>query len=275
MVKFKTLGPVSANLIATLKEEKRDIFGISDAQRITGLSTNATTDLLSKMVKRKVILRLKPGKYLILPLEAGRDTFYMANWYVIARELIRPHPYFISYYSALDIHNMVTQPIQKIYISTPIRRQKCEIGGGEFRFVYTPRKKLWGITKEWVTPQEQVRVSDIERTVIDCFYNPKLCGGISEIAKGIWLVKEEIDYRKLLGYVLRFNKKVVAQRLGFILEVYQLGSKRIVASLQNYIAQSKSYALFDPALLNQGRYQKRWRLRINVEPEELKSIVRT
>ncbi|GFP23883.1 hypothetical protein HKBW3S09_01349 [Candidatus Hakubella thermalkaliphila] len=272
---IRTLGPVSAKLILKLKEENKSIFGVSDAQRITGLSVNATTDLLSELVGRKVIARLKPGKYLILPLEAGLSGEYMENWYVVAQELIKPHAYFISHYSAMDIHNMVTQPTRMVYISTSVRRKNRETGGAEFRFIYAKRESFWGITKEWVTPQQQVEVSDLERTIVDCLYAPRLCGGIPEIAKGIWIAKDKVDYEKLTKYVERFSKKVVAKRLGLVLETYQLGTAETIQQLQDFIKDSKSYALFDPSLPDQGKCVTRWRLKLNLEPEELKSIVRT
>lgn len=275
MKSIRTLGSVSANLILKLKEENKSIFGVLDAQKITGLSVNATTDLLSELVGRKVIARLKPGKYLIIPLEAGFTGEYMENWYVVARELIKPHPYFISHYSAMDIHNMVTQPTRMVYISTSVRRKNREISGAEFRFIHARPDSFWGITKEWVTSQQQVEVSDLERTIVDCLYAPRLCGGISEIAKGIWIAKDRVSYEKLTKYVERFGKKVVAKRLGLVLEIYQLGTAETSAQLQDFMKDSKSYALFDPLLPDQGKYVTRWRLKVNLEPEELKSIVRT
>jgi predicted transcriptional regulator of viral defense system len=275
MNKKRTLGQIGSKLIMSLKVENKNIFSLKDAQEITGTGYKATRLLLNELAKKNWLIRLKKGKYLIVPLEAGLSGEYMENWYVVARELIKPHPYFISHYSAMDIHNMVTQPTRMVYISTPVRRKNREISGAEYRFIYTRQENYWGITKEWVTPQQQVEVSDLERTIVDCLYVPRLCGGISEIAKGIWIAKDKVNYEKLTRYVERFGKKVVAKRLGLILEVYGLGTMDITEQLQDYIEDSNSYALFDPLLPDQGKYLTRWRLRVNLEPEELKSIIRT
>ena len=62
------------------------------------------------------------GKYLIVPFEAAATGEHTENWFVIAKNLIEAKPYYISYFSALDIHDMVTQPVMTVYISTPIRR---------------------------------------------------------------------------------------------------------------------------------------------------------
>lgn len=133
--------------------------------------------------------------------------------------------------------------------------------------------KILCIKEEWVTPQERVQVSDLERTIVDCLYNPSLCGGVSEIAKGIWIAKHKIDYEKLVKYIKKFGKKVVGKRLGFILETYEVDKS--MEFLIDFIKDSKSYALLDPTLPNQGKYYKHWRLRINIEPKELKTIIKT
>jgi predicted transcriptional regulator of viral defense system len=275
MGKKRTLGPIGSKLIMSLKGENKTIFSLKDAQEITGTGYKATRLLLNELTKKNWLIRLKKGKYLIVPLEAGLSGEYMENWYVVAKELIKPQPYFISHYSAMDIHNMVTQPTRMVYISTPVRRKNREISGAEYRFIYTRQENYWGITKEWVTPQQQVEVSDLERTIVDCLYVPRLCGGISEIAKGIWIVKDKVSYEKLTRYVERFGKKVVAKRLGFVLDIYQLGTVETIKQLQNFIRDSESYALLDPLLPDQGKYVTRWRLKVNLEPEELKSIVST
>lgn len=271
----RTLGPIGSKLIMRLKEKNKNIFSLEDAQKITRTGYEPTRLLLRELTRKNWLIRLRKGKYLIVPLEAGLTGEYMENWYVVARELIKPYSYFISHYSAMDIHNMVTQPIRMVYISTSVRRKSREVGGAEFRFIYAKPESFWGITKEWVTPQQQVEVTDLERTIVDCLYAPRLCGGISEIAKGLWIAKEKIDYERLTGYVEKFGKKVVTKRLGLILETYHLGTAETVQQLQDFIKGSKSYALFDPSLPDQGRYMSRWRLKVNLEPEELKFIVRT
>jgi hypothetical protein len=63
------------------------IFSIADAQAITNTSYQATAALLSQLVRKGWLVRLVPGKYLIVPLEAGLESIPMADRYVIAREV--------------------------------------------------------------------------------------------------------------------------------------------------------------------------------------------
>src|SRR3989338_3473258 len=100
MTTIKTLGAKSADLISSLYDLNKTVFKLGDIKSITGLNENAASDLASKLIKRKVIARLRQGKYIIIPQEMGKDTNYIGNWYVAAREIVNSPNYYISYYSA-------------------------------------------------------------------------------------------------------------------------------------------------------------------------------
>lgn len=270
---YKTLGPVSSYLIRELKRANKNIFHIRDTQAVLNKSAKVTADFLSELVKRGIISRLKPGLFLIIPLEADRN--YLENWHIIARELIKPHHYYISHYSAMAIHGLTTQPVLKVFITSSKREKNRLISGVEFLFIYTKPSNFFGIEEKWITKQEKIKVSDLEKTLIDALMRSGLCGGISEIAKGIWLRKNRINYERLLKYCKRIKVKAVSKRLGFILQTLNLADKNILAELKDYIKNSKTYVPLDPALKKQGKYLSQWRLLVNFNPEELKSIIWT
>jgi len=269
----KALGEVEARLLASLASQNKLIFTIKEAQTVTGSSMPAVHSLVSGLVKKKWLIRLVQGKYLIVPLEAGEEGEHTENWFVIAKNLIEPKPYYLSHYSALDIHEMLSQPALTVYISSPIRRISKQILGATFRFIFTKQEDLWGIEESWVTSTQQVKVSDLERTIIDCLDRPDLCGGISEAAKGIWMKRNEIDYQKLVDYAKKYDKKSVIKRLGFILDIYSLGNETSLSNLKKEL--TSSYTLFDPSLPASGKYKSSWKVRANIEPEELIEITKT
>ena len=269
----KALGEVEARLLASLASQNKLIFTVKDAQAVTSSPLPAVHSLVSGLVKKKWLIRLVQGKYLIVPLEAGEQGEHTEDWFVIAKNLIEPKPYYISYYSALDMHEMLTQPALTVYISTPVRRIPKKILGATFQFIYTKPEDLWGIKDIWATSSQQVKVSDLERTIIDCLDRPDLCGGISEVAKGIWTKRNEIDYSKLASYTKKLGRKSVIKRLGFILETYSIGNQETLSALMKDI--TSSYTLLDPSLPASGRYKRSWRIRANIGPEELIEITKT
>jgi predicted transcriptional regulator of viral defense system len=267
----KTLGPVSAYLITQLKKANKSIFRIRDAVRLLNKDEKASADLLSKLVKRGIISRLKAGLFMIVPLEADKN--YLENRYVIAGEIMRPNRYYISHASAMAIHGLTTQPVLNVQISSPVRKKEMSISGIKFSFCRVKPNAYFGIEERWVTKQERVSVSDLERTIVDCLARPELCGGVPEAAKGIWSAKEKINYVKLMKYVKKIGIKAVAKRLGFILQLLELSDKKTLAELKKYSQSSEVYVLFDPTLKNTGKYLREWRLRLNSNPEELKAAV--
>jgi len=268
----KTLGTVSAKLISKLYDENRPIFEIAHAQQILGHSYNNTKDLLKDLVKRKIIVRLKAGKYLIIPQEMGSGKGYFGNWYITAKEVINSPQYYIAFYSAMNYWGMLTQPLIKIFVATPTRQVVPKEMKDKMIFVTVKKDSIWGIKAEWVERKEKIRISDIEKTIIDGLIFPQYCGGITEIAKGIWIVKEKIDQKKLLSYVKRQKKNVVAKRLGYLLEILNIGDSNIYFELKKYIKDR--YDFLDPTLSFKRVNKNNWRLIDNVGQKQIKDIVR-
>ena len=269
----KSLGDIEARLLSSLAAQDRAVFTLPEAQEAAGVSDYAIRLILSGLVKKKWLIRLMKGKYLIIPFEAGTEGEHTENWFVIAKNLIEPEPYYISHYSALDIHEMVTQPVMTIYISTPIRRITKQILGAAFRFVFVQPKDLWGFEDVWLTQSTRVKTSDIEITILDCIDRPDLCGRLSEVPNASWTKRNDLYYQQLAEYAKRHKKKSVIKRLGFLLETYSLGSEEILSELRNEI--TKSYALLDPSLPVSGRYKSSWRVTVNIDPQELMETTKT
>jgi predicted transcriptional regulator of viral defense system len=269
----KTLGATSARLLTALAEADRTIFSVADAQEVLGSSYNATLQALRRLTQAGWLVRLTAGRYAMVPLSSGSEAIPQANRYVIARELLGDAPYYISHDSAMDIHNMLTRPVTTVTVTTPRRLASREILGVPYRFVYAPPSALWGSEPSWVTPYQQVTVSDLERTVLDGLARPDLCAGVDQVALGLWMRHDDFDWERLAAYARELGSRAVAQRLGYLLELYELGTPELIEALQAMVGAG--YARLDPLLPEGGPYLARWRLRLNLEPEALQAMVRT
>ncbi|MFP4473852.1 MAG: type IV toxin-antitoxin system AbiEi family antitoxin [Candidatus Omnitrophota bacterium] len=267
----KTLGPVSSKLITTLLKEGQVFFRLADVQRILNKTERASADLISELVKRRIAARLKPGLFLIIPLEADRN--YRGNLLLTAAELAHPHPYYIAYYSAMAVHGMTTHPVKDIFIASTARRKNRQIGPAVFLFQYTQKKRLFGLTDHWATPDRTVKISDPERTIIDALARPELCGGISEITKGLWIRRKNIDLDSLCRYTKKLQIHAVTKRLGFLLEHLKIADQKTLTRLQRRAARSQAYVPLEPGGDNSGRHISRWKLRINIPIKEIEQTL--
>jgi predicted transcriptional regulator of viral defense system len=266
----KTLGSKNARLLTTLAGRGKTIFSVEDAQQIAGGSYHATLELMRRLVKAGWVVRLGAGKYAVVSLAAGNEAIPEANRLVIARELADNAPYYISHDSALEVHNMLTRPVTTVTITTTRRMLGRKILNVPYRFVTAKPENMWGYSPVWIMPSEQVQVSDLERTILDGLARPDLCAGISEVAIGLWMRKENLNWEKLVDYAGRLRNQAAVKRLGYLLEIYELGTEKTISALQELVGPS--YALLDPMLSSQGHYLARWRLHLNIDPDVLKGI---
>lgn len=270
--KLKTLGPKAAHLVTTLYELNKPIFRLKEVQKILKLNTVSSSSFVRKLVDRGIATRLKPGCFILVPLELGNEYEYMGNPFVVAREIVDGKDYYLSHATAMEMHEMVTQPQLVVYITTLKPRRPINVLGTEFRFIHGQKKFFFGLDEHWVTKQEKVRISNLERTVVDGFRQPEYCGGLTEIAKGVWMRQEDIKISRLTEYAVNMGVGAVIRRLGYILELYEIGTPESWEFLRQYLTET--YVRLDPLLPAEGKFLRKWRLQLNVSPEELLSVVR-
>jgi len=270
----KTLGSQAARLVTELYERGTALFSHADVEGITGLQPKSARNFVASLVRRGIATRLKPGLFILVPFELGREKEYLGNPLVVARELAGAgDDHYVSHVSAMDVHQMVTQPQLVVYVTCPRAIRPRAVLGTEFRFVRCKPEHLFGLTDHWATKTEQVRISDLERTIVDGLKQTDYCGGFTEVAKGFWMRRDDIDPGRLVDYALRLDVGAVIRRLGYLLEAFEVDAPEELQRLRQRL--TASYAVLDPLLPAEGKLMARWRLRVNVEPEELEAVVRT
>jgi predicted transcriptional regulator of viral defense system len=177
---------------------------------------------------------------------------------------------FISHASAMEIHRMVTQPQLVVFASSLKRIRSRKLHGNEFRFVLIRPEQYFGIVKHWVTKQQTIDISDLERTVIDGLRQPEYCGGVTEVAKGLWMRHQDMRTAKLVDYALRLRVGAVSRRLGYLLDLYGMAPESELARLRASL--TATYAPLDSMLPEEGPHLKRWRLQLNISPRELEAV---
>ena len=234
---------------------------------------NTIRELLSDMTKRGLLMRLKEGVYYIIPYEENAETF-MPDWHLIVKYLVKDAKHYIGYYSALQIHNLITQPSLKeqIVVSKQIRPSEIKIKNITFQFIYHNETHFFGEKKIWIDDFNKVLCSDIEKTIIDCLFKPDYAGGIVEVARAIYSTKEKLDYNKLLEYAIKFNSQAVVKRLGYLLELFEIETV-IIEELQKL--KTASYIVLDTELPKTGKRNSRWSIQQNLDTETIKSAMFT
>ncbi|MCC7004791.1 transcriptional regulator [Candidatus Nomurabacteria bacterium] len=273
-MKNKNISTQSNEILSYFNGLNKTCFGYSDAFKVLPESKKSTLrELLSDMTRRGLLMRLKAGVYHIIPYEANAEL-YMPDWHLIAEHLVNYSKYYIGYYSALQIHTLITQPSlrEQIVVSKQIRPSEIKIKNVPFQFIYHNNKHFFGVKNIWIDSFNRVHCSDLEKTIIDCLFKPDYSGGIVEVGKAIYSSKEKIKYDILLDYAKRFDSQAVIKRLGFLLEMFGINTK-IIEDLQQL--KTNSYIVLDTELPKTGKHNSRWSILQNIETETIKSAIYT
>lgn len=273
-MKNKYISIQSNKIMTYFNQMNKDCFYYSEATKALPQSgESALKELLSDMVKRGLLMRLKKGLYYIIPYEQEAE-FFMPDWHLIAENLVKDAEHYIGYYSALQIHNLITQPSLKeqIVVSKQIRPSSIKIKNVSFQFIYHNEKHFFGSKKFWIDSFHKVICSDLEKTFVDCLFKPDYAGGIVEVARAIYISRDKIKFDKLLEYTERFKSQAVIKRLGFLLETLEIESN-IIENLNE--SKSASYVVLDTELPKSGKMISRWSIQQNLETETIKSAIYT
>ena len=273
-MKNKYISTQSNKLLTYFNIQHKKCFEYSLAYKaLPDSKASAVRELLSDMTRRGLLMRLKNGVYCIIPYEQNAETF-MPDWHLIAEHLVNDAKQYIGYYSALQIHNLITQPSLKeqIVVSKQIRPSEIKIIEVPFQFIYHNDKHFFGSKKIWIDSFNKVMCSDLEKTFIDCLFKPDYAGGIVEVARAIYASKDKLKYDILLEYAKKFDSQAVIKRLGFLLETLDINT-HIIEELQQM--KTASYVVLDTELPKTGKRISRWSIQQNLETETIKSAIYT
>jgi predicted transcriptional regulator of viral defense system len=251
-------------LLSTLSAAGETVFTIEEARAALGDTEADVRKLLHRLSRKRWIKRLERGTYMIVPLAAGPEAEWAEHEYVIAASLV--DPYYLAYATALHYYGHTERRPDPILVATTRRKRPVTVDGLTYRFVTLTRHKFFGYETISLLG-EDVQMAEREKAIADGFDHPKLAGGVLEAAKGLWFGSQELDWKKLVTYTLRLQNQVAARRLGFWMELLDLGDEGLLLQLEN--GGGHSYAQLEPSGPREGERSARWRMIVNVPERQL------
>jgi len=259
-------------------DQDLDVFTIDDVVERFDVPRKVARELAWRMGAKNQAHRVKPGVYLPLaPNHWGRPgTPVVANWHLVAKHLAGPNPYFLAYYTAMDLHRMIQHPLATVIVATTERIADVDVGPVTIEFARLPRAKFrFGHEPRQVERGKTVEVADLERTFLDAVDRMDLCGGIEEVVRGFARRHDDLDRERLLRYVVELDQPVATKRLGFLLEIVGHGDPRLMRELEAHAPRLKTYTRLVPGRDEVLERNKRWELDVNADPDQLIEAART
>lgn len=247
--------------LSILASKNQSIFEFSEAEKHLG-SYDATKSSLKRLTQKGRIIRLEKGKYLIVPLEAGLEKRWTESAYIIAHEIMGNGA--LAYWSALRIWNLSEQLPHTIFIQSLRRKRDKKILNVDYKFISIKESRFFGITTIEVG-DKLVRVTDLEKTIIDGLSRPELSGGIPAMATALKEAIHTVDWEKMQEYLMKWGGGTVPKRLGYLLEHLNLSSNMQTSFIKNLKGMlTKGISQLEPGSVQNGRIDTTWQIKDNV-----------
>lgn len=217
---------------------------------------------LHRLEKKGWLQRLDKGVYLLIPLEAGPERSWTESPLVVAPYLIQPSA--VAYWSALHYWQMTEQIPRVTFVQSPKRKQPVEIQGVRFQFVNIKEEHFFGVSERKIN-EEKFKVTDPEKTLIDCADRPDLSGGIVQLSQALENGCAEIDWEKMDQYLDRWGGGTVVKRLGYLVEVLNIPIPERGSRLKRW-KELLTWGIspLEPGSGRHGPIVTAWRIQVNV-----------
>jgi predicted transcriptional regulator of viral defense system len=258
----KSLSTRESQALSRLASENRQVITSSDIADVLDISQKSAKDMAYALKEKGWLERIAHGKYLILPLAAGENAVYTEHEFVIASALVEPM--YVGYWSALNHHGLTEQMSRTVYIVTTSRAQEREVHGVTYRPVTVTEQKFFGYQPTAVG-SNQVNVSSVEKTLVDCADHPEFCGGIGELAKAMQnAVETRCSWERVVEYLQRLGNGAATKRLVYLADQLDISLPEYEGLVENF---TTGYPLLDPTREAKGTRDSKYQLRLNVGPE--------
>ena len=199
---FAKIGNVKINEL-----EKNLIFSLFEIQACFETEAKAAYWITSSLKKER-ISKIRNGLYALVNPATG---LIYADKFMLGSNIIEKG--YIAYQGALEFHGFANQVFNHIFVASKNRFYGFEYGG----IIYERVQSVIPDGVITVKSSCDIRVTDLERTVIDCIDDTLRAGGAEELLTAMSYIKK-LDYEKILQYLKAYNKNNLWQKAAYLFE---------------------------------------------------------
>lgn len=194
---------------------EKELFTFDQALQYSTTSKASLSRLLNKYINQNKILKIRSGLYYLIPF--GKSTV-TPNPYKIAASLTTD--YYLAYHTALELHGVAYTTFNIKYIAAKKLFKPFFYNEITYQSIKAINDNLNTGIVELSVDNLLTKVSDRERTLIDCLDRMNYCGGIEETIKSLRNFPS-VNFNNLYKYLTKLNRKILFSKTGWLLQLLQ------------------------------------------------------
>ena len=259
------MGQLEMQLFAYAQLRGKDMIKTGELSPALGITGKQERELLSRMARSSLIIRLKRGLYLV-PSRMPSGGRWGVSEYMILPKLMAElkGEYQLSGPTAFNYYGYDEQVPNKVYVYNNRISGRRTIGVIEFLFIKVGDNRL-GSTKTIKTPEDfKVPMVSRARALLDAVYDWRRYNTIPRAYE--WIASSMKKYPdiadEIIDCALRFGNQGTIRRIGYFLELLGASEKRI-KKMKRALRSSKSLIPYIPGRPARGTINRDWGLIIN------------
>ena len=251
------MAELQRKLIKTLENYGYDVFSFDMLRKTKLFSDSEITSAIRSLLNSGYVNQLEKGKYV-------RSNFSDDN---VISNFMAPDGG-IAYWTALNAHGLTEQFANRTFVQTAMRKKNISENSRQYVFIKVPKYKLFGY-KNYGYGNHIYKMTDVEKTIIDCFDLPQYAGWYHETIKA--LNNAKLYQSKMIKYCKQMNNMSLIKRLGFLIDFLEKPNMdEFIEYAKNTI--DSNYSLFEIGGDKEGEYDNRWKLVLNIPRDEVLEI---
>lgn len=226
-------------------------LGCFTRDELTAITGNYSTSgtVLNSYLQKGYVLQVKRNLYVAVNLA---DNEPIVSKFRIAGKITKSA--YVSHHTAFEYYGCANQVSYQVETSSQKPFTSFIFNGNSYTYLASR------INNGIITQSDGVRVTDIERTILDNIHDFEKIMGLEELLRCLALIPS-VKEDKLLEYLAIYNKQVLYQKTGYILRYFMRElnlSESFFSECAMKIGKSTRYLTYRKSNI----YDKEWQLMV-------------
>ena len=226
-------------------------LGCFTREELTAITGNYSTSgtVLNSYLQKGYVLQVKRNLYVAVNLA---DNEPIVSKFRIAGKITKSA--YVSHHTAFEYYGCANQVSYQVETSSQKPFTSFIFNGNSYTYLASR------INNGIITQSDGVRVTDIERTILDNIHDFEKIMGLEELLRCLALIPS-VKEDKLLEYLAIYNKQVLYQKTGYILRYFMRElnlSESFFSECAMKIGKSTRYLTYRKSNI----YDKEWQLMV-------------
>lgn len=195
-------------------------FTTEDVLSLTG-NYDSAMSVISRLTKAQYAVKIRKGLYTCVNPSTGTSD---ATLFEIASSVAGDS--YCSHHTALAYWGLADQDYSDVHVSSVSRFSGFEFEGNRYVRVAPTFIGNTGIIIPFTNPN--VRVTNIERTVLDCIADMDKISGFEEVNSAVQMI-HSLDEEKIKQYLPLYGSQFMWQKAGYLLSTLQSDGNPLVS----------------------------------------------